>query len=80
MKITAIITSTTDIPNGAKGAQLAAASHTAAIDLIEAIVAREKIECGFERLAYCVATLVATTRLLNGLLSSRCCPSSESLK
>lgn len=36
--------------HGAKGAQLAAASHTAAIDRIEAIVAREKIDCGFERL------------------------------
>ena len=36
--------------HGAKGAQLAAASHTAAIDRIEAIVARENIQCDFERL------------------------------
>lgn len=36
--------------HGAKGAQFAAASHTAAIDRIEAIVARENIECDFERL------------------------------
>src|SRR5947199_532641 len=36
--------------HGAKGAQLAAASHTAAIDRIEAIVAREHIQCDFERL------------------------------
>ena len=36
--------------HGAKGAQFAAASHTAAIDRIEAIVATENIECDFERL------------------------------
>src|ERR1035437_3052039 len=36
--------------HGAKGAQLAAASHTAAIDRVEAIVVKEKIECDFERL------------------------------
>ena len=36
--------------HGAKGAKLAAASHTAAIDRVEAIAAREKIECDFERL------------------------------
>jgi len=36
--------------HGAKGAQLAAASHTSAIDRIEAIVAQERIECEFERL------------------------------
>ena len=36
--------------HGQKGAQLAAESHTAAIDRIEAIVAKEKIKCGFERL------------------------------
>lgn len=36
--------------HGAKGAQLAAASHTAAIDRIEAVVARENIQCDFERL------------------------------
>ncbi len=35
--------------HGAKGAQLAAASHTAAVDRIEAIIARENIECDFER-------------------------------
>ena len=39
-----------EIMHGAKGAQFAAASHTAAIDRIEAIMAREKIECDFERL------------------------------
>ncbi len=36
--------------HGGKGARLAAGSHTAAIDRIEAIVAREKIDCDFERL------------------------------
>src|SRR2546430_10701909 len=36
--------------HGEKGARLAAASHTAAISRIEAIVAREKIACDFERL------------------------------
>jgi hypothetical protein len=36
--------------HGAKGAQLAADSHTAAIDRIEAIVGAENIECDFERL------------------------------
>lgn len=36
--------------HGAKGAKLAYASHTSAIDLIEKIVEREKIACDFERL------------------------------
>jgi glycine/D-amino acid oxidase-like deaminating enzyme/nitrite reductase/ring-hydroxylating ferredoxin subunit len=36
--------------HGAGGARLAAESHTAAIDRIEAIVAGENIDCGFERL------------------------------
>ena len=36
--------------HGAKGAQLAAQSHAAAIDEIERIVAEEKIDCDFERL------------------------------
>lgn len=36
--------------HGPDGARLAAASHTQAIDVIEGIVAREGIECGFERL------------------------------
>ena len=36
--------------HGEKGARLAAESHTAAIDRIEAIVAKEKIDCDFERL------------------------------
>jgi len=36
--------------HGEKGARLAAESHTAAIDRVEAIIAREKIECDFERL------------------------------
>jgi len=36
--------------HGEKGARLAAESHTAAIDRIEAIVTREKIGCDFERL------------------------------
>src|SRR5262245_22422750 len=35
---------------GKMGAQLAAASHTAAIDCIEAIVAEEQIACDFKRL------------------------------
>lgn len=36
--------------HGKKGAQLAAHSHSAAIDRIEAIVAEEGIDCDFERL------------------------------
>ena len=36
--------------HGARGAKLAARSHTAAIDAIEEIVGREGIECDFERL------------------------------
>ena len=36
--------------HGQEGARLAAASHTAAIDRIEAIVAEERIDCDFERL------------------------------
>src|SRR5690242_19597257 len=36
--------------HGEKGGRLAAESHTAAIDRIAAIVAREKIACDFERL------------------------------
>ncbi len=36
--------------HGEKGARLAARSHTAAIDRIEAIVAEEEIDCDFERL------------------------------
>jgi glycine/D-amino acid oxidase-like deaminating enzyme/nitrite reductase/ring-hydroxylating ferredoxin subunit len=36
--------------HGEKGARLAAESHTAAIDRIQAIVEEEKIECQFERL------------------------------
>jgi glycine/D-amino acid oxidase-like deaminating enzyme/nitrite reductase/ring-hydroxylating ferredoxin subunit len=36
--------------HGVEGAQLAAASHAAAIDEIERIVAEEKIDCDFERL------------------------------
>jgi glycine/D-amino acid oxidase-like deaminating enzyme/nitrite reductase/ring-hydroxylating ferredoxin subunit len=36
--------------HGEKGARMAAESHTAAIDRIEAIIAKEKIDCDFERL------------------------------
>src|SRR3954454_1581310 len=36
--------------HGQEGARLAAESHTAAIDRIEAIVREERIECDFERL------------------------------
>jgi glycine/D-amino acid oxidase-like deaminating enzyme/nitrite reductase/ring-hydroxylating ferredoxin subunit len=36
--------------HGEKGARLAAESHTAAIDRVEAIVRNEKIDCEFERL------------------------------
>ncbi|MDZ4803207.1 MAG: FAD-dependent oxidoreductase, partial [Bryobacteraceae bacterium] len=36
--------------HGEKGARLAAESHTAAIDRIEAIVVKENIACDFERL------------------------------
>ena len=36
--------------HGKQGAQIAAESHTAAINLIESIVNEEKIDCDFERL------------------------------
>jgi len=36
--------------HGSRGAQLAAESHTSAIEQIESIVAEEKIKCDFERL------------------------------
>jgi glycine/D-amino acid oxidase-like deaminating enzyme/nitrite reductase/ring-hydroxylating ferredoxin subunit len=36
--------------HGEKGAKLAAQSHTAAIDRFEAIIAKEEIDCDFERL------------------------------
>jgi glycine/D-amino acid oxidase-like deaminating enzyme/nitrite reductase/ring-hydroxylating ferredoxin subunit len=36
--------------HGQSGAQMAAASHTASIDLIESIVRAENIDCSFERL------------------------------
>src|SRR5438552_15682252 len=36
--------------HGEKGSRLAAESHTAAIDRVEAIVIKEKIMCDFERL------------------------------
>ena len=36
--------------HGAEGARVAAESHIAAVSRIEAIVAEEKIDCGFERL------------------------------
>src|ERR671915_222366 len=36
--------------HGLDGARLAAASHAAAIDRIEAIVREERIDCGFDRL------------------------------
>jgi len=36
--------------HGERGARLAAESHTAAIDRIEAIVAKENVDCDFERL------------------------------
>src|SRR5688572_10518562 len=35
--------------HGRQGARLAAQSHTAAIDLIERVVMREKIDCDFAR-------------------------------
>lgn len=39
-----------ELLHGEQGARLAAESHTAAIARIEAIVAKERIDCGFERL------------------------------
>jgi glycine/D-amino acid oxidase-like deaminating enzyme/nitrite reductase/ring-hydroxylating ferredoxin subunit len=39
-----------EVLHGAKGAQLVAQSHTAAIAQIESIIAEEKIACDFERL------------------------------
>ena len=51
--------------HGLDGARLAAESHTAAIDRIEAIVTRENIECDFERLdGYLVASPGASGDLL----------------
>ena len=35
--------------HGERGAQLAAESHTAAIDRVESIVKEEQIDCDFER-------------------------------
>jgi glycine/D-amino acid oxidase-like deaminating enzyme len=39
-----------EVLHGARGAQLVAQSHTAAVAQIESIVAEEKIDCDFERL------------------------------
>jgi glycine/D-amino acid oxidase-like deaminating enzyme/nitrite reductase/ring-hydroxylating ferredoxin subunit len=52
--------------HGEKGAQLAAESHTAAIDKIEQIVAKENIDCEFERLdGYLFVPPGESTDLLN---------------
>jgi glycine/D-amino acid oxidase-like deaminating enzyme/nitrite reductase/ring-hydroxylating ferredoxin subunit len=52
--------------HGEKGAQLAAESHTAAIDKIEQIVAKENIDCDFERLdGYLFVPPGESTDLLN---------------
>ena len=39
-----------EVSHGARGAQLVAQSHTAAVAQIESIVAEENIDCDFERL------------------------------
>ena len=52
--------------HGASGARLAAESHTAAIDRIEAIVSKENISCDFERLdGYLFASTEETTDVLD---------------
>ena len=52
--------------HGASGARLAAESHTAAIDRIEAIVSKENISCDFERLdGYLFASPEDTTDVLD---------------
>jgi glycine/D-amino acid oxidase-like deaminating enzyme/nitrite reductase/ring-hydroxylating ferredoxin subunit len=57
--------------HGPRGAQLAADSHTAAIDLIEAIVVKEGIDCAFERLdGYLFAAAGDSTDILHQELAA----------
>ncbi len=57
--------------HGLDGARLAAASHTAAIDRIESIVTREKIDCEFERVdGYLFASPGESSNLLREELAS----------
>lgn len=57
--------------HGQEGARLAAESHTAAIDRIEAIISRENIECDFERLdGYLFASPGEAPNLLEHELSA----------
>lgn len=57
--------------HGSEGARLAAASHTAAIDAIEAIVKREGIRCAFERLdGFLFAPPRASTKVLDDELAA----------
>ena len=58
--------------HGEKGARLAAESHTAAIDRIEAIVAKEKIACDFERLDGYYLCLRVTRRMRSLKSWKRC--------
>jgi glycine/D-amino acid oxidase-like deaminating enzyme/nitrite reductase/ring-hydroxylating ferredoxin subunit len=57
--------------HGRDGARIAAESHTAAIDRIEAIAREENIECGFERLdGYLVAARGTPPELLDRELAA----------
>src|SRR5438477_5782883 len=57
--------------HGEKGARLAAESHAAAIDRIEAIIAAENIECEFERLnGYLFVPAGESTDVLNKELAA----------
>ena len=57
--------------HGERGAQLAAESHTAAIDCIEKIITRENIDCDFERLdGYLFLAPNESTDLLDGELAA----------
>ncbi|HEX6185445.1 MAG TPA: FAD-dependent oxidoreductase, partial [Pyrinomonadaceae bacterium] len=65
--------------HGARGARLAAESHTAAVDQIEEIVERERIDCDFQRLDgyLCVGTGQSTEQLGEELRAAHRCGLTE---
>ena len=65
--------------HGARGARLAAESHTAAVDQIEEIVEREGIDCDFQRLDgyLCVAPGQSTEQLGEELRAAHRCGLTE---
>jgi glycine/D-amino acid oxidase-like deaminating enzyme len=65
--------------HGARGARLAAESHTAAVDQIEEIVEREQIDCDFERLDgyLCVGPGQSTEQLGEELRAAHRCGLTE---